>query len=133
MLRREYLEFRLRQSHTGLAVLELVSQHREEVEMLVRNYTKISLNWKRLQGPLFISEGLKAAPDQDLYFIQRIQGVSLGMLMRKMASVFLLHASPELGRVIEDNLAYVLQLTTTHRGIADVFDHWKELDPITES
>ena len=133
MLRREYLVFRLRQSHTGTTVLQLVNQHREEVEMLVRNYTKISLNWKRLHGPLFIAEGLKAAPDQDLYFIQQVEEVSLGMLIRKMASVFLRHASPDLSRVIEDNLAYVLQLVRTHRGIADVFEYWKEQDPIKEN
>lgn len=130
MLRREYLVFRLRQSRTGLAVLELVNQHREEVDMLVRNYTKISLNWKRLHGPLFISEGLKVAPDQDLHFIQEVEGVSLGYLIRKMATVFLRHASPDLSRVIEDNLAYVLQLARTHRGIADVFEYWKEQDPV---
>jgi hypothetical protein len=126
MLRHEYLIYRLKQSSTGRSVLGLFETHYEEVDALVKTYRNIAVTWNRNHGPKFISEGLAGAADQDIHFIGEIEGVKLGTLIRKMAAVFLNHASPGLSRSIEVNVPILLGWASSFKGLNDVFEHLKE-------
>lgn len=119
---RPNMTFRLREQlqscETGLQILSLAERHRPEVVHLVNNNRRVTVAWRRNQGPAFLNRAMNNARDPEELIPWEIEGVTRTALLNAMAAALSEHGSPELRRDVaryrDDVMAYATACDNLH-------------------
>ena len=108
-LKLDYFETALRRRPGGAELADLFQAHIEEVLHLVNHNRRVAVVWQRNQGPTFIHEALAGRAPHEVVFPKEVNGVTLDVLLLRMADVLQRHGSLELRRTIADRSVQALR------------------------
>jgi hypothetical protein len=106
----------------GRRIWALVERHRHEAVHLVNNNRRVTVAWRRNQGPAFLNRAMNNVRDPEQLIPREIEGISRAMLLEKMGGALREHGSPELREAIELYAASVLHSAATFDSLHDLVD-----------
>jgi hypothetical protein len=109
----EHLERALRKRPGGAVLADDLAAHVEEVMALVGRNSRVAVVWQRNHGPKFIRAAVESMK-LDVPLPQEVNGVSLELLLLRMADALQRHGSPALQRAIADNSYQILSWAREH-------------------
>lgn len=126
----EQLDIDLRKTEAGSRLLQVFNQHVDEVFFLVQHHRQVTVAWQRNQGPAFISSLLETGVTPGTQLKKEINGISVYMLIRRMAAALQDAGSPPLRKAIGDHVAVILQWVTECNSINDVLEKLRQSDAL---
>jgi hypothetical protein len=115
----------------GQRIWALVEQHRREVVHLVNNNRRVTVAWRRNQGPAFLNRAMNNARDPEQRIPSEIEGLP-GVAPRQDGSRAAEHGSPELRDAMELHAASVLEYAAAFDSLHDLVDELAEKEPEKE-
>ncbi len=106
----------------GHRIWALVERHRHEVVHLVNNNRRVTVAWRRNQGPAFLNRAMNNVRDPEQRIPREIEGISRAVLLNKMGAVILEYGSPELRKAVELYAASVLRSAAEFDSLHDLVD-----------
>jgi hypothetical protein len=104
----EHFEKALRMRPGGAELADAFAEHIEEVVSLINKNRRVAVVWQRNQGPEFMRAAIRGVP-HDVVVPKEVNGVSLEVLLLRMADALQRHGSPELRRAIAERSLQVLR------------------------
>ncbi|HEY2235338.1 MAG TPA: hypothetical protein VGK01_17835 [Candidatus Angelobacter sp.] len=95
-----HLREQLQRSDVGSRIMTLAQRHRPEVVHLVNNNRRVTVAWRRNQGPAFLNRAMNNARDPEELIPWEIEGVTRIALLNAMAAALSEHGSQELRQVV---------------------------------
>ena len=120
----EDVERILRKRPGGDALADALGAHVEEVMELVTRNSRVAVVWQRNHGPDFVRAAIESIRSETA-FPGAVGGVSVELLLLRMADALQRHGSPALRCAIADHSFQVLSWAREH--VADT-DLRRELD-----
>lgn len=117
-------------SDGGRHIWEIVERHRHEVVHLVNHNRRVTVAWRRHQGPAFLNRAMNNVRDPEERIPQAIGGVTRYTLLAKMADALTQHGSPELRNTVEENCREVLAQAEQYDSLHDLVDSLTEKQPL---
>jgi hypothetical protein len=110
----------------GQLVEALVERHRPEVVHLVNNNRRVTVAWRRNQGPAFLNRAMNNARDPEELIPWEIEGVTRTALLNAMAAALSEHGSPELRQEVARYRDEVLAHATACDNLHELVDRLSE-------
>lgn len=117
-------------SDEGRHIWEIVERHRHEVVHLVNHNRRVTVAWRRHEGPAFLNRAMNNVRDPEERIPHAIAGVTRQTLLVKMADALTQHGSPELRKAIEENCREVLAHAEQYDSLHDLVDSLIEKQPL---
>jgi hypothetical protein len=121
MYRLEIFEQELKATAQGRKILDVITQHMEELIQLINHNREVLVTWKKNKGPLFFSQMMGSGFNTDIVIKKEIEGIKLSSLVRRMAVVLQDHGSPPLALAIDEYLLIVLEYCCTCNSLQEIF------------
>jgi hypothetical protein len=122
-LRRAQLKEIVRESPTGLRVLEAGLAHAVEVADLVHHCRPVTVAWHRAKGPAWTAHLLNSWRDPSYVMPDQVEGITRAELLERMRRALSLHASSALVNRMGENAAAILAVA----GLARIRDMLQQL------
>jgi hypothetical protein len=113
----------------GKKIMELVEAHRREVVHLVNHNRRVTVAWRRNQGPAFLNRAINNARDPEQRIPSEIEGVTSAGLLSAMAEALKLQGSSALRRAIEQYGDAVIAYAADCRDLHALVDRLEEKAP----
>jgi hypothetical protein len=124
------LRDKLLDSDEGRRIAAIVEEHRHEVVRLVNTNRRVTVAWRRNQGPAFLNRAIANAHDPAVAIPREIEAVRRETLLRAMDRALTQHGSAALRAVIDEHrdavLAHVDAFDSLH-DVVDLLAHEREL------
>ncbi len=115
----EDIERTLRKRAGGGALADALAAHVEEVMELVTRNSRVAIVWQRNHGPDFVRAAIESMRSE-VAFPGAVDGVSVELLLLRMADALQRHGSPTLRRAIADHSFQVLSWAREHVADTDL-------------
>jgi hypothetical protein len=106
-----------------------VEEHRHEVVRLVNTNRRVTVAWRRNQGPAFINRAIANARDPGVVIPREIDGIGREALLRAMDRALAEHGSAALRAVLDENRDDVLAHVDAFDSLHDLVDMLAERQP----
>src|ERR1041385_8079724 len=123
------LRERLLSTPQGQFAETLVERHRPEVVHLVNNNRRVTVAWRRNQGPAFLNRAMNNARDPEELVPWEIEGVTRTALLNAMAAALLEHGRLELRRDVARYRDEVLAHATACDNLHELVHRLSERQP----
>lgn len=108
-LKLEYFEAALRRRPGGGELADAFEAHVEEVVGLINKNRRVAVVWQRNHGPAFLRAAVQGGVSEDVVIPKQVDGITLEMLLLRMADALQRHGSPELHRTIAERSLQILR------------------------
>jgi hypothetical protein len=106
----------------GQRVWALVERHRHEVVHLVNNNRRVTVAWRRNQGPAFLNRAMNNVRDPEQLIPPEIEGNPRRVLLEKMSIALEEHGSADLRAAIGLHAAPVLEYAAAFDSLHELVD-----------
>jgi hypothetical protein len=104
----EDYEDKLRKTEGGNDLLKLINNNRVEILQLINHKRPVTVIWHHSQGPAFTAHFMNSLKDAKYIIPKEEKGVTLKMLVIKMAAVLQEYGSPQLKEAIDKHAGDLL-------------------------
>ena len=102
------LEDKLNATESGADLLQLITSNRSEILDLINHKRPVTILWHHSQGPAFTAHFMNSLKDTKYVIPKDVNGVTLKMLVIKMAAVLQEYGSPKLKTDIDKHISDLL-------------------------
>jgi hypothetical protein len=104
----EDFEDKLRKTEGGNDLLKLINNNRVEILQLINHKRPVTVIWHHSQGPAFTAHFMNSLKDAKYIIPKEEKGITLKMLVIKMAAVLQEYGSPQLKEAIDKHAGDLL-------------------------
>jgi hypothetical protein len=113
-------------SPEGQRIAALVEQHRHEVVHLVNHNRRVTVPWRRNQGPAFLNRAINNARDPEERIPREIEGVTRELLLGNMADALSEHGSLALRGAVMEYRETILSFAEEYDSLHELVDRLAE-------